>query len=61
MSRLSTDQYINGQLVNGFDYDLQVWVIDGVIQDCGHPDSMRCASYCNQRKYHGMKLSEVRP
>lgn len=34
--RVSGDQYKGGQLENGFDYDLQVWVKDGVIQDCGH-------------------------
>jgi len=41
--RESNDEYINGKLVNGFDYDLQVWVVNGIIQDAGsgakdHPE-----------------------
>lgn len=26
MSRISTDEIVNGIVKNGFDYDLQVWV-----------------------------------
>ena len=28
-----------------FDYDHQVWVKDGVYQDCGHPTSMDCGCF----------------
>lgn len=24
-----------------FDYDYQVWIKDGIVEVCGHPDSMR--------------------
>ena len=35
MSRLSTDDIKGGYVWNGFDYSLQVWVKDGIIQDVG--------------------------
>lgn len=28
-----------------FDYDHQVWVKDGVYQDCQHPDGMNCRCF----------------
>lgn len=37
MSRTSTNQIIDGVLVNGYDYTNQAWVIGGVYMDCGHP------------------------
>jgi hypothetical protein len=40
----------HGFVLNGFDYSLQVWVKDGVVQACAHPLTMglRC---CHGRKY----------
>ena len=36
MSRMSTDELDEtGHILNGYDYRLQVWVRDGVIQDVG--------------------------
>lgn len=36
MSRTSRDQFDKtGQLINGFDYDLQVWVKDGICINVG--------------------------
>lgn len=35
MSRQSTDEIRDGRVYNGFDYALQVWVIEGVIQPVG--------------------------
>lgn len=60
--RDSNQQYHNGQLHNGFDYDLQVWVKAGVILDCGHPATMSRDGYycCNAKKYNGEKVTEVR-
>ncbi len=43
--RESSDEYKNGKLVNGFDYDNQVWVRDGKYVPCGHPKSMQCNCY----------------
>lgn len=28
-----------------FDYEKQCWVVDGVVQRCGHPDHMDCQCY----------------
>jgi len=33
--RRSSDVYQKGELVQGFDYDLQVWVRDGVVLSVG--------------------------
>jgi hypothetical protein len=35
MSRESADQYVNGRLMNGFDYKKQQWVIDGIYRQSG--------------------------
>jgi hypothetical protein len=45
-------------LLNGFDYDLQVWVIEGVVQRCGHPSSM--ADCCNARKFAGQQIAAIK-
>ena len=60
--RLSADEHNQaGQLVNGFDYDLQVWVKDGIVQLCGHPESMRTERVCcNQFRYEGMTIQTAR-
>jgi hypothetical protein len=41
MTRLSGDEIRFGRVWNGFDYELQVWVANGIIQRCGHPKIMR--------------------
>ena len=56
MSRLSADEYVNGHLKNGYDYDLQMWVLNYIVQDCGH--LMPC--HCNGRKYKGKDIREVK-
>ena len=38
-----------------FDYALQVWVVEGLIQRCGHPDDRPCA--CKGRTYAGLPLA----
>ena len=35
MSRESSDEIRDGRVYNGFDYALQVWVVDGIIQPVG--------------------------
>lgn len=35
MSRLSSDEIRNGRVYNGYDYQLQVWVVNGIITDTG--------------------------
>ena len=46
MTRLSGDELRDGDVWNGFDDALQVWVVDGVAQSCGHPVAMRRAGAC---------------
>ena len=38
-------------------YDLQVWMIDGVILDCNHPESMKLDDCCNSHKLAGKRHS----
>jgi DNA-binding transcriptional regulator YiaG len=60
MSRLSTDEVVNGHIHNGFDYNLQIWIIRGVIQPCTHPARMRERGFCcNQNKYAGLIIGDV--
>ena len=44
-----------------FDYELQVWVIDGIIQRYGHPDTMRLSekSCCNAYRLAGQNILDV--
>lgn len=53
LMRTSTNKYIGGRLVNGFDYENQFWVLDGIIRDCGHPREMDCG--CKGRKMAGQQ------
>lgn len=59
MSRLSNDQFDgNGNVFNGFDYDLQTWVSNGVIQRCGHQESMGCD--CMGKRFEGRTVEYVK-
>jgi hypothetical protein len=61
MSRLSGDEIRDGRVWNGFDYELQVWVVNGIIQHCGHPDRMRLQdrSCCNAYRLAGRSILDV--
>ena len=60
MSRLSNDEFDGkGNLVNGFDYDLQVWVKGGLVLNCGHP-AYSGSCNCNARRFVGMDLDELK-
>ena len=61
MTRLSGDEIRHGRVWNGFDYELQVWVIDGTIQNCGHPATMRfqSRSCCNTYRLAGQNILDV--
>ena len=51
MSRQSQDQYdSDGKLVNGYDYQNQCWVMNYIIQDCGHPLNMKCSCFGRKNK-----------
>jgi len=51
--RKSMDEYQDGRLLNGYDYDHQAWVVDGHYIRCGHPESMNCG--CYGREHEGEK------
>ena len=33
-----------------YDYDKQVWILDGKYQDCGHPNETNCGCYGRKHK-----------
>lgn len=57
MTRVSTNQYKNGILFNGYDYANQAWVANGVYVDCGHPEFLQCTCYGRQ---HAGEKAEVK-
>lgn len=59
MTRLSVNEYRDGYVWNGFDYSLQVWVIEGVIQSCAHPLRMRRPVCCSRMRLAGLRIAEV--
>lgn len=53
----------DGDVIHGFDYDLQVWVTAGIIDACGHPPSMRQKggkSCCPQYTLQGLTIPQAR-
>lgn len=62
MTRASPDELhpATGRIWNGFDYRLQVWVRDGIVQPCGHPARMRTSvPCCAQDAYAGRSILEI--
>ncbi|MEK7220789.1 MAG: hypothetical protein AAB253_06285, partial [candidate division NC10 bacterium] len=49
-----------GRVWNGFDYRLQVWVKNGIVEPCGHPARMRTSEpCCGQHAYAGRAILEI--
>lgn len=43
-----------------FNYELQVWTLDGIILPCGHLPQMRVnGPCCNGWKYAGKKIEQI--
>ncbi len=60
MTRLSGDELRHGVVWNGFDYALQVWVVEGVVQRCGHPPAMaRRGPCCAAFVLAGRRIDEI--
>lgn len=60
MTRLSSDELRDGYVWNGFDYALQVWVVEGVVQGCGHPPAMsRSAPCCAAFELAGQRIDRI--
>ena len=59
--RTSSDEVsAAGLVINGYDYDLQVWVQRGVIQPCAHPLTMRRhGPCCSQNQLAGLMIADV--
>ena len=57
MSRKSSNEVVNGRLVNGYDYDRQAWVRNGLYVRCGHPEQMNCG--CYGRIHEGEKTNRT--
>jgi hypothetical protein len=55
MSRQSSNEFRNGLLWNGFDYEHQAWVVNGKYVRCGHPEAMNCGCF---GKEHADELSQ---
>jgi hypothetical protein len=55
------DEIHRGRVFNGFDYRLQIWVKQGVVLTCNHPESMRAGSQvcCDQHRYAGRSILEL--
>jgi hypothetical protein len=46
VTRLSGDDLRDGYVWNGCDWALQVWVVHGIVQPCGHPAAMSPDTPC---------------
>ena len=42
---MSRTAYCVDKAKYSYDYDKQVWIKDGLYQDCGHPKEMPCQCY----------------
>lgn len=51
--RTTSNQYKAGRLINGYDYNNQAWVVNGVYVTCDHPINMSCG--CYGRDHQGQK------
>jgi hypothetical protein len=61
VTRLSGDEIRFGGVWNGFDYELQVWVANGIIQRCGHRQTMRSDGKpcCNAYRLAGQSILDI--
>ena len=60
--RTSSDQVDQeGVVVNGFDYDLQVWVRDYIVLDCWHPNRFSVTQWpcCEAHKLAGCDIRNI--
>ena len=60
MTRLSGDDLRDGYVWNGDHCALQVWVVDGIVQPCGHPAAMsRDAPCCDAFAWAGRRIDRI--
>jgi len=50
----------DGTILNGYDYNVQVWVRLGIIQNCGHPYRMRALGpCCAAGRFAGQRIADI--
>jgi hypothetical protein len=61
MTRISGNEIRYGRVWHGVDYELQVWVRDGIVQNCGHPAMLRFQDRpcCNAYRLAGQKILDI--
>jgi hypothetical protein len=60
VTRVSGDDVRDGHVWHGFDDALQVWVVEGVAQPCGHPPAMsRHTACCTARVLAGRRIEAI--
>jgi len=56
---MSRNYYSEDKSKLSFDYDKQVWIINGKYQNCGHPEDMNCNCYGRQHKDETAIITEA--
>lgn len=59
MTRTSRDEIKDGYVWNGYDYSLQVWVVNGVVRDCSHPGEMKKGDCCSAKRLAGRRITDI--
>jgi hypothetical protein len=60
VTRWSGNELRGGYVWNGFDYALQVWVVEGVVQRCGHPRALaRPGPCCPASRLAGCRIDSI--
>lgn len=59
MTRSSRDEIKDGYIWNGYDYSLQVWVVNGAVRDCSHPEEMKKEGCCNANRVAGRRITDI--
>ena len=57
MTRLSDNIISEDKVKSGYDYDLQVWVKNFIICDCGHSQIESCQ--CRQHELFGQDIRKI--
>ena len=55
--RYSDNVKTEGIVKNGFDYTLQAWIKNFIVEDCGHKADNPCK--CNGRRLKGQDIREL--
>lgn len=56
---MSRTYYCDDKKKFSYDYDKQVWIKDGVYQDCGHPAEMNCDCYGRIHKGEQAEITDA--